>query len=87
MKITSKGQVTVPLPIRSEFGFKPGTDVEFVAEAGKVILRAKRDALSGLPKMWRKRQQIQKTRGVSISEIWRQLDKRIFPAEVGRKPL
>lgn len=42
MKITSKGQVTVPLPIRSEFGFKPGTDVEFVAEGGKVILRAKR---------------------------------------------
>ena len=41
MKITSKGQVTVPLPIRSEFGFTPGTDVEFVAEAGKVILRAK----------------------------------------------
>jgi antitoxin PrlF len=41
MKITSKGQVTIPLPIRSEFGLKPGTDVEFVAEAGKVILRAK----------------------------------------------
>ena len=41
MRVTSKGQVTIPLPIRSEFGFKPGTDVEFVAEAGKVILRAK----------------------------------------------
>ena len=42
MKITSKGQVTIPLPIRSEFGLKPGTDVEFVAEAGKVVLRPKR---------------------------------------------
>ena len=42
VKITSKGQVTIPLPIRSEFGLKPGTDVEFVAEAGKVILRARR---------------------------------------------
>lgn len=41
MKITSKGQVTIPLPIRSEFGLRPGTDVEFVAEAGKVVLRAK----------------------------------------------
>ena len=41
MKITSKGQVTIPLPIRSEFGLKPGTDVEFVAEAGKVVLRPK----------------------------------------------
>ncbi len=39
MKITSKGQVTIPLPIRSEFGLKPGIDVEFVAEAGKVVLR------------------------------------------------
>lgn len=42
MKVTSKGQVTIPLSIRSEFGLKPGTDVEFVAEAGKVILRGKR---------------------------------------------
>jgi AbrB family looped-hinge helix DNA binding protein len=39
MKITSKGQVTIPLPIRSEFGLKPGTDVEFVAVAGKIVLR------------------------------------------------
>jgi AbrB family looped-hinge helix DNA binding protein len=39
MKITRKGQVTIPLPIRSEFGLKPGTNVEFVAEAGKVVLR------------------------------------------------
>ncbi len=41
MKVTSKGQVTIPLPIRSEFGLKPGTDVEFVAEGGKVVLRPK----------------------------------------------
>lgn len=54
---------------------------------GRVILRAKRDALSGLPKMWRKRQQIQKTRVASIDEIWRRLDKRIFPAEIGGKLL
>jgi GT2 family glycosyltransferase len=44
---------------------------------GGVILRAKRDALLGLPKMWRKRQQIQKARVASIAEIWRQLDKRM----------
>jgi GT2 family glycosyltransferase len=40
---------------------------------GGVILRAKRDALLGLPTMWRKRQCIQKTRVASIGEIWRQL--------------
>ncbi len=42
---------------------------------GGVIFRAKRDALIGLPKMWRKRQQIQKTRIASIFDIWRHLDK------------
>lgn len=39
MKITSKGQVTIPLPIRDEFGFMPGTEVEFVAEGKKVVLK------------------------------------------------
>ncbi len=33
MKITSKGQVTVPLLVRNEFGLKPGTHVDFVTEA------------------------------------------------------
>ncbi|MDD2685708.1 MAG: glycosyltransferase family 2 protein [Gallionella sp.] len=45
---------------------------------GGVILRAKRDALIGLPKMWRKRKDIQDKRTVSIGEIWRILDKSIF---------
>jgi GT2 family glycosyltransferase len=45
---------------------------------GRVILRAKRDALIGLPKMWRKRQQIQKSRIASISDIWRVLDKHLI---------
>lgn len=46
---------------------------------GAVILRAKRDALLGLPKMWRKRQQIQKARVASVRDIWRVLDKRVLP--------
>lgn len=45
---------------------------------GGVILRAKRDALVGLPKMWRKRRQIQMNRVSSIGDIWRVLDKRFF---------
>lgn len=47
---------------------------------GSVILRAKRDALYGLPKMWHKRNQIQKKRSVSVRDIWRVLDKRIWPS-------
>ena len=44
---------------------------------GGVIMRAERDALLGLPKMWLKRRNIQKSRVVSIAEIWRQLEKRM----------
>jgi hypothetical protein len=47
---------------------------------GGVILRAKRDALLGLPKMWRKRQAIQSARVATVREIWRVLDKHIVPA-------
>lgn len=46
---------------------------------GAVILRANRDALLGLPKMWRKRQQVQKTRVASIRDVWQVLDKRLLP--------
>ena len=45
---------------------------------GGVIWRAKRDALLGLPRMWRKRREIQKTRIATFTEIWRQLDKHII---------
>ena len=45
---------------------------------GGIIWRAKRDALFGLPKMWRKRQHLQKTRVTTIAQVWRQLDKRII---------
>ncbi|HMI80423.1 MAG TPA: AbrB/MazE/SpoVT family DNA-binding domain-containing protein [Solirubrobacterales bacterium] len=39
MRITSKGQVTIPKELRDEFGFLPGTEVEFVAERGQIEIR------------------------------------------------
>ena len=39
MKITSKGQVTIPKEIREELGLLPGTEVEFVPDAGEVRVR------------------------------------------------
>jgi AbrB family looped-hinge helix DNA binding protein len=39
VKITSKGQVTIPKEIREELGFLPGTEVEFVRDAGEVRVR------------------------------------------------
>lgn len=51
---------------------------------GGTILKAKRDALLGLPKMWRKRQQIQGKRVATPGEIWRVLDKRLFFSNKGQ---
>lgn len=46
---------------------------------GEVILRAKRDAVFGFRKMWRKRRQIQRSRVVSQREIWRIMDRGLLP--------
>lgn len=46
---------------------------------GKVILRAKLDAIKGLPKVWLKRSQIQAARRATVRDIWQVLDKRLFP--------
>lgn len=41
MKITSKGQVTIPKALRDELGLLPGTEVEFVRdEEGVRVFRA-----------------------------------------------
>jgi len=39
MRITSKGQVTIPRDIRDRYGLLPHTEVEFVAEGETVFLR------------------------------------------------
>jgi GT2 family glycosyltransferase len=46
---------------------------------GRVIWRAKWDALMGIPGMWRKRKQIQARRRASLEDIWCVLDKRLIP--------
>jgi len=38
MRITSKGQVTIPQAIRDRFGFLPETEVAFRVEGGTVRL-------------------------------------------------
>lgn len=39
MRITSKGQVTIPQAVRNAAGLLPNTEVEFVYENGEVLLR------------------------------------------------
>ena len=36
MRVTSKGQVTIPQEIREEYGLMPETEVEFVADGDAV---------------------------------------------------
>jgi GT2 family glycosyltransferase len=66
------------LPIHLALNFI--TVIYFILRGqGRIILRAKWDAIKGIPRMWRKRRDIQKNRKASTGEIWRALDKRFLP--------
>jgi AbrB family looped-hinge helix DNA binding protein len=39
MRVTDKGQVTIPIGIRRRAGLLPNTDVEFVIKGKSVIIR------------------------------------------------
>jgi AbrB family looped-hinge helix DNA binding protein len=38
MRITTKGQVTIPIEIRKKFGFLPDSEVDFVVDGNSVRL-------------------------------------------------
>ena len=37
-KLTSKGQVTIPIAVREELGLRPGDEVDFIVEDGAARL-------------------------------------------------
>lgn len=39
MRVTSKGQVTIPIEIRQKAGLLPNTEVEFVVRGNTVIVK------------------------------------------------
>jgi AbrB family looped-hinge helix DNA binding protein len=43
MRITTKGRVTIPKEVRDRLGIGPGSEVEFVEQAGGFILRKRED--------------------------------------------
>ena len=56
MRITSKGQVTIPIAVRKKAGLLPNTEVEFVVRGNTVIvkkaentLRRSRRVLTAMP--------------------------------------
>ncbi|KQT55148.1 MULTISPECIES: AbrB/MazE/SpoVT family DNA-binding domain-containing protein [unclassified Aureimonas] len=40
MRVTEKGQVTIPKPIRDKLGIGPGSEVQFVERGDVVLLKA-----------------------------------------------
>ena len=50
MRITTKGQVTIPRDVREKMGFLPHSEVEFVVEGNLVYLRKE----DGAPKRGQK---------------------------------
>ena len=49
MKITSKGQVTIPQAVREQAGLHPHSEVEFeVRSNGDVVIRPVQSAVSGV---------------------------------------
>jgi AbrB family looped-hinge helix DNA binding protein len=46
MRVTSKGQVTIPKPIRDRLGIGPGSEVDFVASADGVRIVAVNENLT-----------------------------------------
>ena len=46
MRITTKGQVTIPQHVREQLGLHPHTEVEFTVERGAAVLRPKKGRLT-----------------------------------------
>ena len=44
MKVTIKGQVTIPLALRERFGLRPGTEVEFIVADNTLQIRPRKKA-------------------------------------------
>jgi len=70
MRITTKGQVTIPQGVRERHGFLPHTEVEFVEEAGTVVLR-KAEGGNRQAREWVRRYRGTADAGMSTDEIMR----------------
>ncbi|MEE9905785.1 MAG: AbrB/MazE/SpoVT family DNA-binding domain-containing protein [Chlorobium sp.] len=44
MKVTTKGQVTIPVNIREKLGITPDTEVDFMQEGDRIVIVKRKDA-------------------------------------------
>jgi antitoxin PrlF len=70
VRITSKGQVTIPQDIRERFGLLPHTEVEFVAEGDVVVVR-KAETGSAKAREWIRKYRGSADAGMTTDEIMR----------------
>ncbi len=64
MRVTSKGQVTIPKEIRERLGIVPGSEVEFLPTVDGVRLVAFNENVSVEEKLRRFREALDRRRGV-----------------------
>ncbi len=55
MRVTTKGQVTIPQGIREKLGITPATEVDFVEEGGRVYLVKRKENAASTRKFARLR--------------------------------
>lgn len=65
MRVTSKGQVTIPVEIRERLGLLPNSEVEFVVEGNAVRIRKAR----GRGRSGRGRSIVERMRGRATSRL------------------
>ncbi|MDN5923564.1 MAG: AbrB/MazE/SpoVT family DNA-binding domain-containing protein [Xanthomonadales bacterium] len=63
MRITSKGQVTIPQDIRESLGIVPSSEVEFVRDGNRVWLRKRKPDAARGPKL------VARMRGRATSQL------------------
>jgi AbrB family looped-hinge helix DNA binding protein len=69
MRITSKGQVTIPIEIRKQVGLLPNTEVRFEVEGNAVRIIREEAPASGRGKRLLERMRGRATSGLSTEEI------------------
>lgn len=55
MRVTTKGQVTIPQDIREKLGITPATEVDFVEDKGRIFLALRKEEKGSVQKFARLR--------------------------------
>ena len=71
MKLTSKGQVTIPRALREQFGLNPNTEVTFEAAAEGVLIKAAVASRRKRFATWLRKARGSATGGMTTDEIMR----------------